>query len=60
MLYGFIFELMASSVIFIAIFSILIWGADKFVDYSSVLAKKLGINELTIGLTVVALGYFCS
>ena len=35
---------------------ILIWGADKFVDYSSVLAKKLGINELTIGLTVVALG----
>ena len=36
--------------------AILIWGADKFVDYSSVLAKKLGINELTIGLTVVALG----
>ena len=35
---------------------VLIWGADKFVDYSSVLAKKLGINELTIGLTVVALG----
>ena len=36
--------------------AILIWGAGKFVDYSSVLAKKLGINELTIGLTVVALG----
>jgi len=36
--------------------AILIWGADKFVDYSSILAKKLGINELTIGLTVVALG----
>ena len=36
--------------------AILVWGADKFVDYSSVLAKKLGINELTIGLTVVALG----
>ena len=34
----------------------LIWGADKFVDYSSVVAKKLGVNELTIGLTVVALG----
>ena len=36
--------------------AILVWGADKFVDYSSVLAKKLGINELTIGLTIVALG----
>ncbi len=36
--------------------SFLIWGADKFVDYSSIIAKKLGVNELTIGLTVVALG----
>jgi len=36
--------------------AILIWGADKFVDSSSVLAKKFGVNELTIGLTVVALG----
>ena len=36
--------------------TILIWGADKFVDSSSVLAKKFGVNELTIGLTVVALG----
>ena len=36
--------------------TILVWGADKFVNYSSLLSKKLGINELTIGLTVVALG----
>ena len=36
--------------------AVLIWGADKFVDNSSLLAKKLGISELTIGLTVVALG----
>ena len=36
--------------------SILIWGADKFVDSASIIAKQLGINELTIGLTVVALG----
>ena len=36
--------------------TILVWGADKFVNYSSILSKKLGINELTIGLTVVALG----
>ena len=36
--------------------AILVWGADKFVNSSSLLSKKLGINELTIGLTVVALG----
>ena len=36
--------------------SILIWGADKFVESASIIAKQLGINELTIGLTVVALG----
>ena len=40
----------------IASLAVLIWGADKFVDNSSILAKKLGINELTIGLTVVAFG----
>ena len=36
--------------------SVLIWGADKFVDNSSIIAKNLGISELTIGLTVVASG----
>ena len=36
--------------------SILIWGADKFVESASMIAKQLGISELTIGLTVVALG----
>ena len=36
--------------------AILIWGADKFVDNASILAKKIGVNELTIGLTVIALG----
>jgi len=36
--------------------SVLIWGADKFVDNSSIIAKNFGISELTIGLTVVALG----
>jgi len=34
----------------------LIWGADKFIESSSLLAKKLGLSELTIGLTVVAFG----
>ena len=36
--------------------SVLIWGADKFIDNSSIIAKKLGLSELTIGLTIVALG----
>ena len=35
---------------------VLIWGADKFVDNSSLIAKKIGVSELTIGLTIVALG----
>lgn len=36
--------------------SVLIWGADKFIDNSSLIAKKLGLSELTVGLTIVALG----
>ena len=36
--------------------SVLIWGADKFIDNSSLIAKKLGLSEVTIGLTIVALG----
>jgi len=36
--------------------AILIWGADKFIDNSSLIAKKLGLSELTIGLTIIALG----
>ena len=36
--------------------SVLIWGADKFIDNSSLIAKKLGLSELTIGLTIIALG----
>lgn len=40
----------------VASLAILIWGADKFVDNSSIIAKKIGVSELTIGLTIVALG----
>ena len=36
--------------------AVLIWGADKFVDNSSLIAKRIGVSELTIGLTIVALG----
>ena len=35
---------------------VLMWGANKFIDSSSTVALKLGVSELTIGLTIVALG----
>ena len=34
----------------------LIWGADKFISNSSILARKIGISDLIIGLTLIALG----
>ena len=40
----------------VASLAVLIWGADKFVDNSSLIAKKIGVSELTIGLTIVAFG----
>ena len=43
-------------IVLIISLSVLIWGADKFIDNSSLIAKKLGLSELTIGLTIVALG----
>ncbi|MDA7563766.1 calcium/sodium antiporter [Gammaproteobacteria bacterium] len=36
--------------------SILIWGANKFVDHASVIAKHMGISDLVIGLTLIAFG----
>ena len=36
--------------------AVLVWGADRFVDNSSLIAKRFGLSELTIGLTIVALG----
>ena len=52
-----IFQSILQPLVFLLLsMAILVWGADKFVNYSSLLSKKLGINELTIGLTVVALG----
>ncbi|MBR51667.1 MAG: calcium:sodium antiporter [Gammaproteobacteria bacterium] len=49
-------NLITSSLSLFAFFALLIIGADKFVDYSSILAKQIGISEFTIGLTIIALG----
>ena len=37
-------------------FALLMKGADFFVDGSSSLADRLGIPQIVIGLTIVALG----
>lgn len=47
-----LFELLAL-IIFLVI---LVKSSDYFVDYSSRIAKKLGISDFVIGLTLVALG----
>ena len=36
--------------------SILVWGANKFVDHASVIARHLGISDLVIGLTLISFG----
>lgn len=47
---------MISFVTLLAGFILLIWGADRFVEGASALAKKLGIPPLIVGLTVVSFG----
>ena len=43
------------SVLFISI-ATLVFGAERFVDASSKIAKNFGISDLFVGLTIVALG----
>ena len=43
------------SVLFISI-ATLVFGAERFVDASSRIAKNFGISDLFVGLTIVALG----
>ena len=44
-------------IVFLALgFFLLVKGADWFVDGASGLARKLGIPQLVIGLTIVAMG----
>ena len=37
-------------------FVLLIWGADRFVDGASSVARRLGIPAVVVGLTIVAIG----
>lgn len=36
--------------------AIVLWGADKFTDGASAMARRWNVSEMVIGLTVVALG----
>ena len=49
-------EIIKQLIILIAGFTLLVKGADLFVDGASGIAKKFGISELIIGLTIVAMG----
>jgi cation:H+ antiporter len=49
-------ELTINLILLLAGIIILVWGANKFVDHASVIAKHLGVGELVIGLTLIAAG----
>ena len=49
-------EILKQLAILIVGFALLVKGADLFVDGASGIAKKFGISELIIGLTIVAMG----
>ena len=49
-------ELIINIILLLAGIIILVWGANKFVDHASVIAKHLGVGELVIGLTLIAAG----
>ena len=49
-------EIIKQLAILIIGFALLVKGADLFVDGASSIAKKFGISELIIGLTIVAMG----
>ena len=36
--------------------AIVVWGADRLTEGASAIASRMGVSEIVIGLTVVALG----
>ena len=49
-------ELTTNLMLLLTGITILVWGANKFVDHASVIAKHMGISDLVIGLTLIAFG----
>jgi cation:H+ antiporter len=48
--------MLLSSITIIAGFSILVWGAERFVAGAAALARNLGVSPMLIGLTIVGFG----
>ena len=38
---------------------LILWGADRFTDGATGLARRWNVSELVIGLTIVALALVC-
>lgn len=49
-------EIVLSVLAVIAGFSLLVWGADRFVHGASATARNLGVSPMVIGLTIVGFG----
>lgn len=49
-------QLLLQFLLLVAGFVMLIKGADWFVEGASAIAKRFGISQLVIGLTIVAMG----
>lgn len=49
-------EIVLSILAVIGGFTLLVWGADRFVHGASATARNLGISPLIIGLTIVGFG----
>ena len=49
-------DILINTLLLIAGFILLIKGADWFVDGAAGIASKMGISQLVIGLTIVAMG----
>ena len=49
-------ELTLNIILLLVGITVLVWGANKFVDHASVIAKYLGVGDLVIGLTLIAAG----
>ena len=49
-------ELLYATLIFLIGLGVLITGAEIFIHHSSQLGSKLGISDVVVGITLVALG----
>ncbi len=49
-------KMLLEIVLIVVSIAVVLWGADRFTDGASGLARRLKVSELVIGLTVVALG----